>query len=123
MIILFIYFLFIYEVYIHAFDSVLCLLVLYFLLYQAAIWEESPPRFYRKLYTRTVSDLQPYVEYEFRVRLHTGTGPIREEMWSKPALLTKRTEATRKLDTIQSTFTILTRFRFAFHSFHSRNGM
>ncbi|KAG0716771.1 Receptor-type tyrosine-protein phosphatase F [Chionoecetes opilio] len=68
----------------------------YFILSESSVdrWEESPQRFTRKIYNRTISDLYPYVEYEFSVRLHTGTGPIREEMWSKPALVTKRTEAT-----------------------------
>lgn len=58
-------------------------------------WEYTPRRFSRKTFTRNVRDLNPYVEYEFCVRLHTGTGPIRDEMWSEPALLVKRTEPTR----------------------------
>ncbi|XP_045134889.1 uncharacterized protein LOC123518233 isoform X2 [Portunus trituberculatus] len=60
-------------------------------------WEYAPKRFNRKTFNRTISDLKPFVEYEFCVRLHTGTGPIREEMWSEPALVVKRTKSTRPM--------------------------
>lgn len=59
------------------------------------LWEEKPERFKRKTYNKTIRNLQPYTEYEFMVRLHTGSGPIREEMWSEPARMTKRTDAAR----------------------------
>ncbi|XP_063875673.1 LOW QUALITY PROTEIN: uncharacterized protein LOC135108509 [Scylla paramamosain] len=58
-------------------------------------WEYTPERFQRKIFNRTISNLKPFVEYEFCVRLHTGTGPIREEMWSEPAIVVNRTESTR----------------------------
>lgn len=62
---------------------------------EVATWEESPPQFNPESYTKVISNLQPYVEYEFSIRLHTGSGPVRKEMWSKPVLKRIRTEASR----------------------------
>ena len=85
------------EGHIIAFDLILSSLsVFYYLPYQFDPWEETPDQFNRKRFNKTISDLQPYAEYELSLRLHTGTGPIREKMWSEPALVTIRTKSTRK---------------------------
>ncbi|XP_053630833.2 uncharacterized protein dome isoform X1 [Cherax quadricarinatus] len=49
----------------------------------------------KELFTKVISDLHAYIFYDFRVRLHTGIGPIRQHMWSDPAIHTERTAATR----------------------------
>lgn len=63
------------------------------------IWKVSPDRFESEVFSKTISNLYAYVQYDFRVRLHTGTGPIREHMWSDAAIRTERTNVTRPTKT------------------------
>lgn len=76
---------------------IVALLMFYFFLYQVDTWEVNPPQFNPDSYTKVISNLKPYVEYEFSIRLHTGSGPVRKEMWSKPVLKRIRTEASSKI--------------------------
>ncbi|KAK3878283.1 hypothetical protein Pcinc_017075 [Petrolisthes cinctipes] len=59
------------------------------------MWEMKPKQFHREVFNKVIDNLYPYVEYEFQVRLHTGTGAIRDHMWSKPAFAVNTTTPTR----------------------------
>ncbi|XP_069186100.1 cytokine receptor isoform X2 [Procambarus clarkii] len=54
-----------------------------------------PDRFKKETFSRVITNLHAYILYDFRVRLHTGTGPIRQSMWSDATIRTERTAATR----------------------------
>lgn len=52
----------------------------------------KPPLFEKVTYNKTIDNLYAYMQYDFRVRLHTGTGKIREHMWSDAAVTTQKTD-------------------------------
>ncbi|XP_042241215.1 uncharacterized protein LOC121878859 isoform X3 [Homarus americanus] len=58
-------------------------------------WRVVPNRFKKEIFSKNITNLRPYTLYDFRVRLHTGTGAIREHMWSDEEIRTERTIATR----------------------------
>ncbi|XP_063605618.1 titin-like isoform X1 [Penaeus indicus] len=60
-------------------------------------------------YNKTIDNLYAYMQYDFRVRLHTGTGSVREHMWSDAAVTTQKTDKklpTAKVRTDIGTFEI-----------------
>ncbi|KAK7082604.1 hypothetical protein SK128_027055 [Halocaridina rubra] len=59
-------------------------------------WKGEPDAWNRlETFSKIVSDLRPYFEYDFRIRMHTGFGEIREHMWSEPSVITSWTTAIR----------------------------
>lgn len=52
----------------------------------------KPPLFEKLVYKKTIEGLYAYMQYDFRVRLHTGAGDIREHMWSDAAVTTCKTD-------------------------------
>ncbi|XP_042865030.1 uncharacterized protein LOC122248791 isoform X3 [Penaeus japonicus] len=69
----------------------------------------KPPLFEKVTYNKTIDNLYAYMQYDFRVRLHTGTGKIREHMWSDAAVTTQKTDPklpTAKVRTDIGTFEI-----------------
>ncbi|XP_064109262.1 cytokine receptor-like isoform X2 [Macrobrachium nipponense] len=55
-------------------------------------WRVQPDRWSPgETFNRTINNLLPYIQYDFRVRIHTGFGEVRPHMWSEAAILTKRT--------------------------------
>lgn len=69
----------------------------------------QPPLFEKLIYNKTVDNLYAYMQYDFRVRLHTGTGERRDHMWSDAAVTTQETDPklpTAKVRTDIGTFEI-----------------
>ncbi|XP_068202544.1 cytokine receptor-like isoform X2 [Palaemon carinicauda] len=55
-------------------------------------WKVEPDRWSPgETFNRTINNLLPYIQYDFRVRIHTGFGKERPNMWSDAAILTMRT--------------------------------